>query len=180
MRCQPTDDSEGTIPTGVQIEIDSRYSAAELRKFARGQLPPATVKRMLALANAIEGMDRKSAAAAAGLERQALTDAIKRYNTEGLEGLRDRPRSGRPRRLTRTQERELAATIVKGPDPEADGISAYTLDDLCELVETRYKMTYTDRGMSTLIKRLGFSRQKARPHHPERDAAAQAAFKRAP
>ena len=29
----------------------------------------------------------------------------------------------------------------------------------------------------SFIKRLGFSRQKARPHHPEKDEAAQEAFK---
>jgi transposase len=32
--------------------------------------------------------------------------------------------------------------------------------------------------MSVAIKRLGFSRQKARPHHPQKDEAAQEAFKK--
>jgi len=168
------------MPAGFTTEIAAHHSASALRKLTTGGLPPAMVKRMLAIANALDGMDRASAAAAAGLERQALRDAIVRYNAEGIEGLRDRPRSGRPRQLTAKQEKSLAEMLVKGPDPERDGISAYTLDDLCALVEKRFKRTYTDRGMSKLVKRLGFSRQKARPHHPERDDAAQAAFKRAP
>jgi transposase len=168
------------MPTGTTIEIAAHHSAAELRKLAKGDRPASMVKRMLAVANALDGMDRKSAAGAAGLDRQALTDAIKRYNAEGIEGLRDRPRTGRPRHLTAAQEKALAETIVEGPEPETDGISAFTLDDLCALVEKRYARTYTDRGMSKVIKRLGFSRQKARPHHPEKDDAAQAAFKRAP
>lgn len=165
------------MPAGFTTEIASHHEASELRKLTKGDLPPAMVKRMLAIANALDGMDRTSAAAAVGLERQALRDAILRYNAEGLDGLRDRPRTGRPRQLTAKQEQALAETIVKGPDPETEGISAYTLDDLCALVEKRFKRSYTDRGMSKLVKRLGFSRQKARPHHPDKDDAAQAAFK---
>jgi transposase len=44
----------------------------------------------------------------------------------------------------------------------------------------RFKVSYCPDGMSRMIKRLGFSRQKARLHHPNKDEAAQAAFKGAP
>ena len=78
------------------------------------------------------------------------------------------------------QEKELAAIVVAGPDPEQDGFSAYTLDDLCTLAKDRFDVDYGPTGMSNVVKRLGFSRQKARPHHPKKDEAAQAAFKGAP
>ena len=42
---------------------------------------------MLAIANALEGMTRAEAARLAGMERQALRDAVVRYNAEGLAGL---------------------------------------------------------------------------------------------
>ena len=48
---------------------------------------------MLAIANALGGMNRAAAAACAGMERQALRDAVVRYNAEDVDGLRDRPRS---------------------------------------------------------------------------------------
>jgi hypothetical protein len=63
-------------------------------------------------------LSRAEAARLAGMERQALRDAVLRYNAEGLVGLRDRPK-GRPRRrLTASEEAELAAAILRGPDPE--------------------------------------------------------------
>ena len=163
---------------GCKTEIRTDlFTPQELRARARGGLAPLTVKRMLAIANALDGMSFTSSARAVGLERQALGDAVKRYNVEGLDGLKDRPRSGRRCRLTDTQQAELAAVIVQGPDPETDGISAYTLDDLCALAAARFEVSYCTDGMSQLIKRLGFSRQKSRPHHPDKDEAAQAAFK---
>jgi transposase len=178
MEGQPIVDSEGAMATGTKTEIRTDlFTAGELRQAAKGNLPALTIKRMLAIANALDGMTFTDAARAAGIERQSLGDAAKRYNAEGIDGLYDRRRSGRPCRLSDAQQSELAEIILEGPDPEVDGISAYTLDDLCEIAEVRFAASYGPRGMSAMIKRLGFSRQKARPHHPKKDEAAQAAFK---
>jgi transposase len=64
---------------------------------------------MYAIANALDGLSRAEAARLAGMERQALHDAVLRYNAEGLAGLHDRPK-GRPRRrLTGDEEAEHPA-----------------------------------------------------------------------
>jgi transposase len=109
---------------------------------------------------------------------QALRDAIKRYNEDGLAGLYDRPKPGRPRKLDAAREAELSQAILAGPDPETDGICAYTLDDLAALVEKRWSVSYHPSSMSRVVRRLNFSRQKARPSHPNKDPAAAEAFKR--
>ena len=68
-------------------------SAGELRRLARRQSDPAASARMYAIANALDGMSRAEAARLAGMERQALRDAVVRYNAEGLDGLHDRAAS---------------------------------------------------------------------------------------
>ena len=40
--------------------------------------------RLIAIANALEGMDRASAARLAGMDRQTLRDWVHRYNAEGM------------------------------------------------------------------------------------------------
>lgn len=166
------------MASGRKTEIRTDlHSAQELRAMTRGTASPRKVKRLLALANALDGMSFTSAALAAGLERQSLGDAAQRYNAKGIDGLEDRPRSGRRRKLDAHQEQTLAGIVVAGPDPETDGISAYTLDDLCVIIKERFGASYGPTGVSAVLHRLGFSRQKARPHHPEKDEAAQAAFK---
>ena len=65
------------------------------------------------------------------LERQALHDAVVRYNAEGLAGLHDRPKPGRPERLSEAEQAALAARVFRGPDPERDGVAAWTRADLC-------------------------------------------------
>ena len=156
------------------------HTAVTLRRMARSERTPRTARRMLGLANIMDGMGVAEAATAVGIERQSLGDAVKRYNEEGLDGLYDRAKPGRPRKLDAPQEAELSQLIVDGPDPEVDGISAYTLEDLARITHERWQVSYHPWSMARIVKRLGFSRQKARPHHPKKDEAAQAAFKGAP
>jgi len=66
---------------------------------------------MQAIANALEGMTRAEAARLAGMERQALRDAVVRYNAEGLAGLHDRPRRGPKPKLTEDQFAELRQLV---------------------------------------------------------------------
>ena len=72
------------------------------------------------------------------MERQALRDAVLRYNAEGLGGLHDRPRQGRPPRLSKEQRGTLHKLVLDGPDVEATGLSAWTLGELCREVEERW------------------------------------------
>ena len=162
---------------GLAIRADVA-TATELRRLAKKEPLRRTAQRMLAIANALEGMSRAEAARAAGIERQALRDAVMRFNAEGLAGLIDRPHGRRPERLSEGQQAALKAHILRGPDPERDGVSAWRLVDLCERVERRYGVRYSLWGLSCLLDRLNLSRQKTRPSHPKGDPAAQAAFKK--
>lgn len=46
---------------------------------------------------------------------QTVRRRLHRFNSEGIEGLGDRPRSGRPRRLTETERSKLIALVRKAP-----------------------------------------------------------------
>src|SRR3954469_2642695 len=80
----------------VAVAIATGRTPAELRAMARRERDGRVSGRLLALANALDGMSRDRAARAAGMDRQTLRDWVHRYNAEGVEGLRDRPRPGRP------------------------------------------------------------------------------------
>src|SRR5919107_5996539 len=140
---------------------------AELRRMARRERSPRTATRLLAIANALEGMSRAEAARLAGMERQALRDAVVRYNAEGIAGLHDRPKPGRPERLSEAEQASLAAHVFAGPDPERDGTSARTRADLCAWLETRFGEAFHPSSLSRVLRRLDLSWQKARPVHPE-------------
>jgi transposase len=55
----------------------------ELRRLARREVDRRVVRRLLAIANALDGMSREMAARAAGMDRQTLRDWVIRYNRVG-------------------------------------------------------------------------------------------------
>ena len=90
-----------------------------LRKLAKGESDARITRRILAIANALDGMSREEAAQAAGMDRQTLRDWVIRYNEHGLDGLADQPRDGRPPKLDAEQKAELYRLVLDGPAPEA-------------------------------------------------------------
>lgn len=159
----------------MALAIRRDRTPASLRMWARRTRDPRAASRAYAIANALEGMTRAEAARLAGMERQALRDAVVRYNAEGVSGLSDRPRI-RPSRLTEGQQAVLRGLILRGPDPERDGISSWTRADIVDLIEARFGHRYHVSSLSKILRNLGFSRQKTRPSHPNADPKARAAW----
>jgi transposase len=148
----------------------------ELRRLARREPDRAAAARMYAIANALDGMSRAEAARLVGMERQALRDAVVRYNAEGLAGLHNRPHPGPAPRLDEARRAALKKLVLAGPEVEVTGLSAWTLPELCAEVERRWGVRFHPGHMSKLVRALGLSRQKARPAHPKVDPDAQDAF----
>src|SRR3982751_5608222 len=162
--------SSGTA--GITVSSDPRFA------IARREEGRAAAARMQAIAGALEGISRAEAARLAGMERQALRDAVVRYNAEGLAGLRDRPEPGRPPRLSEAEQAALAARVFRGPDPGRDGVAAWTRADLAAWLEARFGKAFHPSSLSRVLRRLGLSRQKVRPVHPEADPRARERFEK--
>ena len=115
------------MPKGVAmaaLAIRQDDVPSDLRRRAAHEKDHRAALRLLAIANALEGMTRAEAARLAGMERQALRDAVLRFNAEGPDGLHDRSRSGRPERLSEGQQAALKGHILRGPDPERAGAAS--------------------------------------------------------
>ena len=162
------------MPAPLPIRDD--LGPQELRALARRERDGRVGARLHALAHALDGRSRAEAARLAGMDRQTLSDWVRRYNAQGVAGLRDRPKPGRPCGLGEGEQAALKALVLKGADPARDGLSAWRLRDLAA---ARFGRRYSATVMLRLVKGLGLSRQKPRPVHPEADRARQARFKKA-
>src|SRR6202007_3459145 len=93
----------------------SEPGAAELRRLARRE-SGRVCQRFLMIANMLEGMEHKEAARLAGLSRSTAYEWHNRYEEDGLEGLRDRPRPGRQPRAGAATSARLKERIVAGAE----------------------------------------------------------------
>src|SRR6266446_6263025 len=124
----------------------SEPGAAELRRLARRERGR-VCQRVLMIANMLEGMEHEEAARSAGLSRSAAYEWHNRYEEDGIEGLRDRPRPGRQ------------------PGVDAQRLLKEEFDIDCSLSST-YR----------LLHRIQLSWLVPRPRHPQADATVQAEF----
>jgi len=117
---------------GRAIEMTRlELSARELRQRASRCGDSRAACRVLAIAHVLEGASRAVAASACGMDRQTLRDWVHRYNGDGIAGLSDAPRSGRPPALSQAQMEELKELVLAGPDFARDGVVRWRRIDLC-------------------------------------------------
>lgn len=163
----------------ARIEITRRdLDARGLRAAAARCSDAPAARRMLALAQVLEGHSRADAARSAGMDRQTLRDWVHRYNAQGLAGLCDRKPPGQAPRLSEAQKAEIAALVEQGPDPAIDGLVRWRCIDLQALIETRFGVSLAERTIGKLLRALGFRKMSARPAHPQGDTQARETFKK--
>jgi transposase len=152
-------------------------SAEDLRREACRVSDCAQSRRLLALASILDGASRAQAAKNAGMERQSLRDWVHRYNAEGVEGLRDRPRTGRKPHLGNAALTEFDEIAATQPDPVRDGVVRWRRRDLKEVIAKRFGIAISERSVGRILRERGFRKLSVRPQHPEADLGAQEAFK---
>lgn len=160
------------------LKISDGKTASELRPWARGCGNGRAAARAYAIANALDGLDRAEAARLAGMERQAPRGVVVRYNAEGVSGLFERPKGHRPEWLSEAEQATLAAAVFKGPTPAQDGVRTWTCEALAAWIPAKFGKTVHPHSVGRMLRRLGMSRQKARPVHPKTDAKAQERFQK--
>ena len=103
---------------------------------------------------------------------------VHRFEQEGVEGLKDKPGKGRKTRLSKEKLEELKNTILT-TTPEKFGYNTSTWNGpiLREYIRKVYEVEYKHAQIYNILKKLGFSYQKGRPHYPEADKTKREEFK---
>jgi len=153
-------------------------SAPDLRREASRTRDADVARRLLVLALVVEGVSRETAARQCGMDRQTLRDWVHRYNRVGVSGLADLPPPGRPGRLSDEQFQAFEAIVLRGPDPEKDGVVRWRCSDLKARLAAEFGVEYHERSVGKLLARIGMRRLAPRPAHPQKDPEAEEAYKK--
>ncbi len=159
------------------LKPSDRLSSDDLAEAARREGDGRIRTRILAIRYMLEGHTAPGAAKVFPISDTQLRMWMRRYDAEGLHGLRDRHRPGRPPILDPEKTEAFSERVRTGP-AEAEGLAAYRGEDVRRLLKDEFGSDYSISGTYFLLHRLGFSNLVPRPVHPKADPAAQAAFKR--
>ncbi len=164
------------MPAALILRDD--FDADQLRRFAKRCRNAKQSRRLLAISAIYDGMSRQAASKIGGMDRQILRDWVLRFNEHGPDGLVDLKAPGGRVKLSEAQLQEFVAIVEAGPDPEKDGVSSWRSQDLVCVIEERFGVSYKERGVRGLLRRLGFVRISGRPQHPDQKPQVIEAFKK--
>ena len=160
----------------IRVTCDT-HTAEELYDLSRLTADERYARRLRALAMVLEGCSRGLTARAQGVDTTTLARWVRRYNAEGLQGLRSRPSGGSRCRLDERQQATVKGWMDEGPDLERDGVTRWRVADIRDRIEREFGVEYTVEGVRRLLRRLGFRHVSARPLHPKADPERQQAFR---
>jgi transposase len=98
----------------VQVRLNP-WESRRLRQIRDHAASARQLKRAMCLLLSAAGQQATTIAGTIGLSLDAITDIRRRWRERGLRSLDDRPRSGRPPRVTAAYRRELRRALRRGP-----------------------------------------------------------------
>lgn len=102
----------------------------------------------------------------------------RRWATGGTSALASAGPGGSDCKLSADQQKELAEVLDEGPVKHGWQDARWTLARVAEVIERRFSVSYTLRGVSYLLHRIGYSQQVPTRRAVERDPEAIASWHR--
>lgn len=148
-----------TLTDAQRTEISRRYKQEKNPRFR---------ERLHCLLLKERGHTNSEVAQMLLVSQDTITDWLNLYEDGGIETLCRLETGGSDAFLDQEQIARLQA--------ELDKHGFQTAKQVCAWVQEEFAVTYSERGMRDLLRRLGYSRQKAHLVPAQADVEAQAAF----
>ena len=158
-----------------EIIIESLESY-DFKALAKKEKDKRIYQRLMMLAYLKEGMSKAQVSRLTFTAPDRVYAWLKRFREQGIEGLRDKPRSGRPGLLDRSAYDALQQKIKDSQSLLSGG--RLRGEDIIQLVKDEWGVEYTLSGIYRLMKAIGMSWVSTRSKHPEQDEQAQQQFKK--
>lgn len=136
----------------IRVRELTEQERTQIERLASSRTAPArAVERAQIVRLAAAGKAAPEIGQRLGLNPQTARDWIVRFNAEGLPGLDDRPRSGKPPTYTPEQTGEVVACALS--DPQALGLpfACWTLDRLAAYLSESKGVTIKRSRISELL-----------------------------
>jgi transposase len=148
-----------------------------LRKIRDRSSSPRVGKRTVCLLLSADGASSRAIQQATGLSVDAITDIRRRWQQRTWASLEDRPRCGRPCRVTVAYRRELRQTLNRGPPAYGYLFTVWSIPRLNAHLKARTGIGFCDESVRCLVRAEGYVFR--RPKHTLKGKRDEKAFRKA-
>lgn len=148
----------------------------DFKKLASQQKSIQMKMRLLTLAHFKEGHSRTQIAKFLKVSRTSVNKWVQTFLEEGLEGLQEKPRTGRPPFLNSQQRKQLSQHIKQHAEEASGG--RLTGADIHAYIIEEFGKHYHPDSIYYLLNHMGFSWITSRSKHPRQSQKIQDDFKK--
>jgi transposase len=161
----------------MQRLIIPNYTIEELEVLLHSNSDYVVGMRLMALIQIKNGMSSRELERFYFKSHSRYCVWVNNFNTMGVEGLRNKQKSGR-KPLLSDKQREILSDVIKNNIPEDFGFNSATWNGplVGEYIKRTFGVEYKKAQVYNILKALGFTYQKARGKYPEADPVKQAEF----
>jgi len=150
------------------VELHCPGDLEELLERSRKERNAKQRDRYRAVLLALDGQSAEAIMHTLGRSRNFVQRWVYAYRDGGIDAVRPKLQTGRPRKLTELEEQQLRERILAGPRPE-DAVCSLRGEDARHIIEIEFGVKYSLPGVYVLLHRLGLSSLVPRPRHKKND-----------
>ena len=143
----------------------------ELAKIYKWERDAKIRERILIINWRKQGKTTRQIAELVGCSQTNVMFWINRYKKEGVVGLKNKPKSGKPKMITIDEEKKIKQKLEKN-------LCGWQTKSVIELIKNESGIEYTRRHVNRLMNKWGFARIRPRKKHIAADEKEQKAFKK--
>lgn len=134
-----------------------------------GTGPELERRRRLAVTRVRSGWKQEDVARFLGVHRRSVQRWVQAYREHGAAGLKAKPASGRPRRLTLVQERQVLSWLRRSPGSFGFPTELWTAARVAEVIRRKFRTTFHPRYLTQWLAQRRITPQKPARQARERD-----------
>jgi transposase len=154
----------------IKVNAPAEVIATQLRrdeKFSQGV-------RLYAVYQIALGRKTEELQSMYNTSHKAICNWVNRYNAQGVEGLKERPRSGRPGRLSEEDKIQLRRVVLSSPAEQGFSSAAWTWATVSEYIRLTFDVNYKKAQIYNILHSIGLGFQKGKGFVPETEGRKEA------
>ncbi len=163
----------------IKLKITQNNSSRDLKLLYSKERDSRVKERLLMIIHTKEGRTTREVAGIVKKSYVSVANWVNRFNKEGLAGLKNKQRSGKPPKMEEEQFKTLESDLEKSPK-EFGYKQTFWNTKLIRIHILQYYITsYSDRHVQRLMHKFGYSLIKPRPRHFKRNPSQKEEFAQA-
>jgi putative transposase len=152
-------------------------SLSDLMGFYRKEKDTKAKERLLALVQIKKGKTTRQVGDMFSKDWSTIAKLVIRFNKEGFEGMRNKPKAGRPTKAVKDSFEAIKEDLSKSPEIFGYKQQFWSTKLLRKHIKDHYKADYTERHIIRLFHEFGYSLIKPRPNDYRKSPAKKQDFK---